>query len=155
YYFYLDSTPTHSFMRYLYKYPQRPFPYADLVQTNRSRSRFEMEYELLDTGIFDDDRYFDVFVTYAKASPDDILIEIGICNRGPEAAEIHVLPTLWFRNTWASEEGITKPLMKVVGRAGSTAIVAVHPTLGGYYLRAEETAPLLFTENETNCERVF
>ena len=101
YYFYLDSTPTHSYMKYLYKYPQAAFPYADLVETNRRRSRNEMEYELLDTGVFDQDRYFDVFVEYAKDGPDDILMQITVVNRGPEQAELHVLPTLWFRNDWA------------------------------------------------------
>jgi hypothetical protein len=105
YYFYLDSTPSHSYMKWLYKYPQQGYPYADLVETNRHRSRNEFEYELLDTGIFDDDRYFDVFVEYAKASPEDILIKITVANRGPETASLHVLPTLWFRNTWSSEAG--------------------------------------------------
>src|ERR1700761_8598050 len=100
YYFYLDSTPTHSYMKYLYKYPQLAFPYSDLVETNQRRNRGEFEYELLDTGVFDSDRYFDVFVEYAKNAPEDILIQISVCNRGPEAAELHVLPTLWFRNTW-------------------------------------------------------
>ena len=102
YYFYLDSTPTHSYMRYLYKYPQAAFPYDDLVATNRTRSRYEPEYELLDTGIFDDNRYFDIFVEYAKATPHDVLIKISIANRGPEAATLQLLPTLWFRNTWNS-----------------------------------------------------
>ena len=101
YYFYLDSTPTHSYMKYLYKYPQAAYPYADLVETNRRRTREEMEYELLDTGVFQEDRYFDVFVEYAKAGPEDILVRITAANRGPEAAELHVLPTLWFRNDWA------------------------------------------------------
>ena len=101
YYFYLDSTPTHSYMKYLYKYPQAAFPYADLVETNRRRSRNEMEYELLDTGVFKDDRYFDVFVEYAKDGPDDMLVQITAVNRGPEKAELHLLPTLWFRNDWA------------------------------------------------------
>ena len=99
YYFYLDSTPTHSYMKYLYKYPQGEFPYQDLLETNRGRSREEFEYELLDTGVFDEDRYFDVFVEYAKGSPDDILVRITVHNRGPEAARLQVLPTLWFRNT--------------------------------------------------------
>src|SRR6186713_3047561 len=107
YYFYLDSTPTHSYMKYLYKYPQAAYPYSDLVETNKRRGRHDMEYELLDTGIFEDNRYFDVFVEYAKATPEDLLIEITVSNRGPEAAEVHVLPTLWFRNTWAS--WVTKP----------------------------------------------
>src|SRR5580700_2523299 len=101
YYFYLDSTPTHSYMKYLYKYPQAAFPYANLVNTSRGRSRTEFEYELLDTGVFDQNRYFDVFVEYAKASPEDLLIQISVHNRGPEAAPIHVLPTLWFRNEWS------------------------------------------------------
>jgi hypothetical protein len=101
YYFYLDSTPTHSYMKYLYKYPQREYPYRDLIETNRRRSREEFEYELLDTGVFDDDRYFDVFVEYAKEGPEDVLIQITVHNRGPEAARLRVLPTLWFRNTWS------------------------------------------------------
>ena len=105
YYFYLDSTPTHSYMKYLYKYPQREFPYRDLVETNRGRSREEFEYELLDTGIFDGDRYFDVFVEYAKAGPEDVLVRITVHNRGPEAARLRVLPTLWFRNTWSWGDG--------------------------------------------------
>ena len=100
YYFYLDSTPTHSWMKYLYKYPQAAFPYADLVETSRRRGRDEFEYELLDTGVFDQDRYFDVFVEYAKASAEDLLIQLTVHNRGPEAAQLHVLPTLWFRNRW-------------------------------------------------------
>jgi hypothetical protein len=100
YYFYLDSTPTHSYMKYLYKYPQNAYPYSDLIETSRRRGRNDREYELLDTGIFKDDRYFDVFVEYAKASPTDILIQISVANRGPEAAGLDVLPTLWFRNTW-------------------------------------------------------
>ncbi len=111
YYFYLDSTPTHSYMKYLYKYPQMEFPYRDLVETSRRRSREEFEYELLDTGIFDDDRYFDVFVEYAKADPEDTLVRISVHNRGSEAAQIHVLPTLWFRNTWTWEDGEQKPVL--------------------------------------------
>src|SRR6516162_5872367 len=112
YYFYLDSTPTHSYMKYLYKYPQGEFPYLDLVETNRRRSRQELEYELLDTGIFDDDRYFDVFVEYAKDAPEDLLIRISVHNRGPETARLHVLPTLWFRNTWETKEDEEKPLLQ-------------------------------------------
>ena len=102
YYFYLDSTPTHSYMKFLYKYPQAAFPYTDLVETNRRRNREEFEYELLDTGVFDGDRYFDVFVEYAKGGAEDILVQITALNRGPEAAELHLLPTLWFRNDWAA-----------------------------------------------------
>ena len=101
YYFYLDSTPTHSYMKYLYKYPQRQFPYAELVAENRRRSQHEPEYELLDTGIFDEDRYFDLFIEYAKATAEDILIRISVVNRGPETAQLHLLPTLWCRNTWS------------------------------------------------------
>ena len=112
YYFYIDSTPTHSYMKYLYKYPQREYPYRDLVETNKRRSREEMEYELLDTGIFDDDRYFDVFVEYAKGDPEDMLIKISVHNRGPEAAQIHLLPTLWFRNTWSWGEDEPKPSLR-------------------------------------------
>ncbi len=114
YYFYLDSTPTHSYMKYLYKYPQAEYPYRDLVETNGRRSREEMEYELLDTGIFNDDRYFDVFVEYAKGDPEDILIRISVHNRGPEAAQIHLLPTLWFRNTWSWGDGASKPALHQV-----------------------------------------
>ena len=158
YYFYLDSTPTHSYMKYLYKYPQAAYPYADLVETNRRRTRDEMEYELLDTGIFNDDRYFDVFMEYAKDGPDDILVQITAINRGPDDAELHLLPTLWFRNDWAS--WITgpgeKPILKQIeGPAGTSAIVAQHSTLGTYYLYCEGEAPLLFAENETNNERLF
>jgi hypothetical protein len=158
YYFYLDSTPTHSYMKYLYKYPQAAYPYADLVETNRRRTRDEMEYELLDTGVLDQDRYFDVFVEYAKGGPDDILVQITAINRGPDDAELHLLPTLWFRNDWAS--WITgpgeKPILKQIeGPAGTNAIVAQHSTLGTYYLYCEGEAPLLFAENETNNERLF
>ena len=157
YYFYLDSTPTHSYMKYLYKYPQAAYPYADLVETNRRRTRDEMEYELLDTGVFKEDRYFDVFVEYAKAGPEDILVKITAANRGPEAAELHVLPTLWFRNDWASwiARPSEKPMLKQIeGPAGTRAIAATHPVLGAYYLYCEGDAPLLFTENETNHARL-
>src|SRR5215211_1062214 len=112
YYFYVDSTPTHSYMKYLYKYPQREFPYRALVETNRGRSREELEYELVDTGVFDDDRYFDVFLEYVKARADDILIRVTVHNRGKEAARLHVLPTLWFRNTWSWGDEGTKPVLR-------------------------------------------
>src|SRR5919109_5482743 len=101
YYFYLDSTPTHSYMKFLYKYPQTEFPYTRLVEENRRRGRGTLEFELIDTGVFDDDRYFDVFVEYAKAAPEDLLVRIEVINRGPEAAPLHLLLTIWFRNTWA------------------------------------------------------
>ncbi len=148
YYFYLDSTPTHSYMKYLYKYPQQEFPYRDLVETNRSRSRDELEYELLDTGIFDSDRYFDVFVEYAKADPEDLLIRISVHNRGPEAAYLHLLPTLWFRNTWSWEKGMTKPVLRQVENA---TILASHDQLGDRTLDCDGSPELLFTENETNA----
>jgi Glycosyl hydrolase family 63 C-terminal domain len=151
YYFYIDSTPTHSYMKYLYKYPQGEYPYRDLVETNRRRSREEFEYELLDTGIFDEDRYFDVFVEYAKADPEDVLIKISVHNRGPQAATLHVLPTLWFRNTWSDEDGGPKPSV----RANQGAIVAMHPKLGEYTLQCEDAPELLFTENETNVKRLW
>src|SRR5271156_3018761 len=133
YYFYLDSTPTHSYMKYLYKYPHRAYPYDDLVKTNRQRSRNEQEYELLDTAVFDGDHYFDVFVEYAKADSDDILIKITAWNRGPESAQLDLLPTLWFRNDWASfiPGHAEKPLLKQVEAAvGISAIVAEHRELG-------------------------
>jgi hypothetical protein len=158
YYFYLDSTPTHSYMKYLYKYPQAAFPYADLVETNRRRSRNEMEYELLDTGVFNDDRYFDVFVEYAKDGPDDILVQITAVNRGPEKADLHLLPTLWFRNDWATwiAGPAEKPfLRKIQGPPGTSAMTAHHPKVGTYYLYCEGDVPLLFTENETNNDRLF
>jgi hypothetical protein len=158
YYFYLDSTPTHSYMKYLYKYPQEPYPYSDLVETNRRRSRQEFEYELLDTGVFDQDRYFDVFVEYAKASPEDILIRITVCNRGSEPAALHVFPTLWFRNDWSAwiSRHAEKPMLKQVeGPAGTSTMEAVHSGLGTYRLYGEGGVPLLFTENETNNARLF
>jgi hypothetical protein len=161
YYFYLDSTPTHSYMKYLYKYPQAVFPYEDLINSNRSRGRYELEYELLDTGIFDDDRYFDVFVEYAKADAEDVLIQISIVNRGPEAAPLHVLPTLWFRNTWSWMNGGAKPsITKLEGTGNSVAHAHITDTLfqkfvTDYYLYCDGLPPLLFTENETNHERIF
>jgi len=158
YYFYLDSTPTHSYMKYLYKYSQAAYPYSDLVETNRRRSRQEMEYELLDTGVFEQDRYFDVFVEYAKGDPQDILVRITAVNRGPEAAELHLLPTLWFRNDWSSwiSRPAEKPLLQQIeGPAGTRAVAAVHPVLGKYALYCDGEVPLLFTENESNNARLF
>ncbi len=151
YYFYLDSTPTHSYMKYLYKYPQAEFPYGNLVETSKARSRTEFEYELLDTGVFDENRYFDVFVEYAKASPEDILIQITVHNRGPEAAELHVLPTLWFRNQWSWAGEGDRPLLQ---RAGE-AIKATHELLKDRYFYCDGPAELLFAENETNTQRIF
>jgi hypothetical protein len=156
YYYYLDSTPTHSYMKYLYKYPQDPYPYGDLIETNRGRGRNDWEYELLDTGIFNEDRYFDVFVEYAKAAPGDVLIQISLCNRGPEAASLRVLPTLWFRNTWSWWPDQPKPsLREVKGDSGVGTIAASHAELGNYSLHCEGNPRLLFTENDTNNERLF
>ncbi len=156
YYFYLDSTPTHSYMKYLYKYPQQVYPYQQLLDANRSRSRYEFEYELIDTGIFNDDRYFDVFLEYAKATPEDILVKISIHNRGPEAAELHVLPTLWFRNTWTWWPDEPKPLLEQIeGTEGSSVITTSHSELGNRFLYCEGEPALLFTENDTNNQRLF
>lgn len=161
YYFYLDSTPTHSYMKYLYKYPQAAYPYGDLVNTNSQRSRKEMEYELLDTGIFNEDRYFDVFIEYAKDGAEDILIRISAVNHGPEEAELHILPTLWFRNDWSewivpSNRASAKPtLTQVDAPAGVSALTAAHSKLGEFIFSCEGDVPLLFTENETNHERLF
>jgi hypothetical protein len=155
-YFYLESTPTHSYLKALYKYPQREFPYERLVRENRQRGKGDPEFELADTGVFDDNRYFDVFAEYAKAGPDDIAIRITIANRGPDTATLHLLPTLWFRNTWSwgrQGDGYTgTPRLR---RSGRDAIAAEHPVLGAYELRAEsrdqgDGPDFLFTENETN-----
>jgi hypothetical protein len=160
-YYYLDATPTHSYCKGLYKYPQRAFPYAALVDENRRRGKTDPEFELLDTGVFEDNRYFDVFVEYAKAAPEDILIRLTVANRGPAVAPLHVLPTLWFRNTWSwgrSGEGYgPKPS---ITRAGGDGLRAVHDGLGAFVLRLEEPRALppprwLFTNNETNHERLF
>jgi len=159
-YYYLDSTPTHSWMRALYKYPQAEYPYLRLVEENRRRGKLDPEFELEDTGIFDEDRYFDVFVEYAKASPDDLLIRITAANRGPEAAPLHLLPTLWFRNTWSwgrTGEGYwRKPLLS--READGAALLAQHVSLGRYRLEMESDPvepDLWFTENETNFARLF
>jgi hypothetical protein len=157
YYFYLDNTPTHSYMKYLYKYPHAAFPYEDLVATGKRRNSGDMEYELLDTGIFEGDRYFDVFMEYAKQALEDILIQISACNRGSDPATLHVLPTLWFRNTWTWWPETPKPSLKqITSKNGSPSVVAAsHTALGERYLYCEGDTPLLFTENETNNERIF
>jgi len=156
YYFYLDNTPTHSYMKYLYKYPQAAFPYFNLVSTSRQRNRHELEYELLDTGLFSEDRYFDVFVEYAKVSEDDILIQVSVANRGPEAAPLRILPTLWFRNLWGWWENPPKPSLKQLAvKDGFRGVAASHAQLGNRYLYCEGDVPLLFTENETNNQRLF
>ncbi len=159
-YYYLDSTPTHSYLKALYKYPQRAFPYDDLVRENARRGKDAPEYELADTGAFDDDRYFDVVAEYAKASPEDILIRLTVANRGPEDARLDLLPTLWFRNTWSwGREGEGYSERPTIERASATAVHASHPSFGEYRLDiepAEGTAPeLLFTENETNVARLY
>jgi hypothetical protein len=160
YYFYLDSTPTHSYMKFLYKYPQNAYPYADLVETNRRKTRTDMEYELLDTGVFEGNRYFDIFVEYAKEAPEDILIRISACNRGPDAASIHLLPALWFRNTWSWPGGGSKPELRPFEHSKGRGVHAHHTdalfqeSLEDYYLYCEGNAPLLFTENETNTARL-
>jgi len=152
YYFYLDSTPTHSYLKYLYKYPQRAYPYLDLVTTNRHRSRTDHEYELVDTGAFDEDRYFDVFVEYAKASPDDVLIQITAHNRGPESATLHLLPSLWFRNTWSWGGAAKRPALRHIAPG---SIAASHPDLGDFVLETEDADGFFFTENDTNLERLL
>ena len=151
-YYYLDATSTHSYLKMLYKYPQREFPYSALVEENRRRGKLDPEYELIDTGVFDDDRYFDVFVEYAKASVDDILIQITAANRGPEAAIIHLLPHLWFRNTWSWGTTGSKPILEA---AADCVISAKLDHFGNYFLRAEGTPTLVFCENETNYQRLY
>lgn len=152
YYFYVDSTPTHSYMKYLYKYPQQEYPYSKLIEKNRTRSREEFEYELLDTGIFDENRYFDVFLEYAKNGPEDILVRISVHNRGPDSAKLRLLPTLWFRNTWSWNGDGEKPVLCM---AGPGIIQASHNDLGQYRLYCDGDAELLFTENESNMQRLW
>ena len=160
YYYYLDNTPTHAYMKYLYKYPQAEYPYDQLIEENRRRSKLQMEYELVDTGIFDQGRYFDVEVEYAKLEAEDILIRISISNRGPEAAPIHVLPTLWFRNTWSWGRDERRPSIAAgVGprhpESRVSTLIARHWELGEYILYCSDADELLFTENETNNERLY
>ncbi len=160
YYFYLDSTPTHSYLKGLYKYPHAPFPYEQLIEVNKRRGRDQLEYELLDTGVFDENRYFDVLVEYAKDDPEDVLIRLSVTNRGPDPAPLHLLPTVWFRNTWAfGETKDERPSLRLVSRPGdmeSAALLrAEHPTLGHMLLAAEPPEAVLFTDNETNFRRIF
>jgi hypothetical protein len=162
-YFYLDSTPTHSYMRYLYKYPQAAYPYGDLVSKNRNRGRDHREYELLDTGLFNEGRYFDVFVEYAKAAPEDLLIRIQVINRGPEPATIDVLPTIWFRNIWSWGYDQPKPQLYAVeaqpsnvsSRSPAATIELKETHYGTRWLACEGSPELLFTENETNLTRLY
>ncbi|HVY83412.1 MAG TPA: hypothetical protein VG994_20670 [Steroidobacteraceae bacterium] len=151
-YYYLDATPSHSYLKMLYKYPQRAFPYADLLEENRRRGIEKPEYELIDTGAFDEDRYFDVFVEYAQASPGDVLMRVRIFNRGPDAATLHVLPQLWFRNTWSWQHGAPKPVLRLTD---SGALEATHAELGTYYLHVDGRPDLLFCENESNPVRLW
>jgi hypothetical protein len=155
YYFYLDSTPTHSYAKMLYKYPQAEFPYYPLVAENRRRTRNDMEYELLDTGIFDENRYFDVFVEFAKIDPEDILIRVGAVNRGPEAAPLHLLPHLWFRNTWSLDDRSPRPELEALHHPRCPVIAARHPQLGQRFLYCESAGELLFADNETNRYRLW
>jgi hypothetical protein len=155
YYYYLDNTPSHAYMKCLYKYPQKAYPYDDLVEVNKKRSRVESEYELMDTGVFDEDRYFDVFVEYAKKTPDDMLILITVANRGPAEAALHLLPTLWFRNTWSWKGGDKPSLRYAESEEKLKVIEASHPTLGDMWLYCDNPGGLLFTDNETNFERIY
>ena len=155
YYFYIDSTPTHSYMKYLYKYPQEAYPYLELIEKNKQRSHKDMEYELIDTGIFNENRYFDIFLEYAKESPEDILINISVCNRGSTESILHLLPTLWFRNTWTWWECEHKPQLNEAKSNDMSVISAYHSDIGEYFLYADRVVPILFTENETNNERIF
>ncbi|KQP01362.1 glucosidase [Leifsonia sp. Leaf264] len=155
YYFYLDNTPTHSYMRYLYKYPHTAYPYEDLVATNGRRSVDDFEYELIDTGAFAEDRYFDVTVEYAKVSPEDILINIEITNRGPEQASLVLLPTLWFRNTWSEGTQPRPTLERLADLPGATVVRADHDGIGTRFLYAANRPATLFCDNETNTARLF
>jgi hypothetical protein len=155
YYFYLDSTPTHSYMKYLYKYPQCEFPYARLVEENRRRGKDQSEFELLDTGVFNDDRYFDVAVEYAKADVEDVLIKITVTNRGPEAANLRILPTIWFRNTWSWGKSDRRPELHQARLTPNPVIELNHDRPGNRWLHCEGSPELLFTENETNVRRLF
>jgi hypothetical protein len=155
YYFYLDSTPTHSYARMLYKYPQAAFPYDQLTEENRRRGRLDFEYELMDTGVFDDDRYWDVQVEFAKADPEDTLIRITATNRGPEPAVIHLLPHLWFRNTWSFDSSLPRPELEAVHHNRCAVAAARHQLLGQRYFYCDGAGELLFTDNETNRYRLW
>ena len=152
YYYYLDSTPTHSYMKMLYKYPQQEFPYNTLVQENRKRGKLDPEFELIDTGVFNENKYFDVFIEYAKADTDDLLIKITVHNRAAEKAELHVLPHIWFRNTWSWGYDSYKPEMYLEDEG---YIMINHSQIGNYHFLAEEKQGALFCENETNSQRLY
>jgi hypothetical protein len=151
-YYYLDATPTHAYLKALYKYPQAEFPYARLVEVNQQRTRQQPEFELIDTGVFDGDRYFDVFIEYAKAGPEDLFMQVEAFNRGPEDAPLHLLPQLWFRNTWSWSSGAPRPELSA---AEDAHVIAQHPRLGTYHLYADGTPALLFCDNDTNARRLF
>lgn len=151
YCFYLDNLPSHAYMKWLYKYPQRAYPYAQLLEENRKRTRHDPEYELLDTGIFEEDKYYDVFTEYAKSADEDILIQVTVYNRGSEIATLHLLPTLWFRNTWSWDTGVKRPELSLL----DGSIRAVHPELGEWWMHIEHADEVLFTENDTNNERLY
>src|ERR1019366_3674139 len=151
-YYYLDATPTHSYMKCLYKYPQAEFPYHQLVNVNQTRGRNEPEYELIDTGIFNQDRYFDIFIEYAKVDSNDIVIRVTLTNRGPDQAPVHVLPTLWFRNTWCWQPDSKRPELS---KSSGAAIDAQEQSLGTYRLTCEGNPELLFTENESNTAALW
>src|SRR6476620_6257875 len=160
YYFYLDNTPTHSYMKYLYKYPQAEFPYEHLVKENKRRTRLDAEYELADAGVFNENRYFDIEVEYAKHEPEDLLVRIGVTNRGPEAAPICVLPTLWFRNTWSWGRDPRRPsivagVVRDEQKPATRTLLAKHWQLGEHILYCAGADELIFTENESNSQRLF
>jgi hypothetical protein len=156
YYFYLDNVPSHAYMKYLYKYPQQAYAYNQLVDENRRRGRQEFEFELLDTGVFEGERYFDVFVEYGKFSAEDILIQISIVNRGPEKAGLHLLPTLWFSATWSWHPDAARPSLSLIrSDEGFSILEASHPRLGRRWLCCEGPSEVLFVENETNNQRLF
>ena len=155
-YWYLDSTPTHSFMRMIYRYPQARFPYEELIAQSGARSKFEGEFEIWNTNAFAENRYFDIEIEYAKAGMHDILIRVNATNCGPEAAQLHLLPTIWFRNTWSWGRDPTKPSLRKTGEEGHvTRITAKHPELGDYNLFCDSADELFFTENESNAERLW
>jgi len=151
-YYYIDNLPSHYYMQFLYKYPQQSFPYTELVNSNKNRSKLEPEYEILDTGIFDQDKYFDIYITYAKYNKKDIGIKIEIINRGQQAAPITVLPTLWFYNRWQNKDVVRKPNIRLLSE---TSVKATHERLGSYYLYFQKSQERFFTENETNTEKLF
>ena len=151
-YYYLDANPTHAYLKMLYKYPQGEFPYADLVETNRSRGKHEREYELIDTGIFDEDRYFDIFVEYARINPTAVNMLVTVWNRGPDEATLHLLPQLWFRNTWWWKFGAKRPR---ISARDPQSVDVIHHEMGAFQFFVEKADEWLFTENETNASRLF